>query len=229
MRRNGLFMKTNTVDIEVDGTRYNSLSDFGLAIGNTDYIGSPVQDDSNLIFVPGNPRPLDTSDSVFGGTVFKYRKIDIEFGGMRNPAEWDSFISNIRNKFEGKEVKLYFLTDPEWYYVGKAKIEDFSRKRPIGEFGFVIPYADAYKHRERKIQVVTTAAGTNIVLDNSRQEVIPKITTTGSITITAGTNTITMSAGTWENTALILPSCRNTEWIIRGNATVTIEYTEGSL
>jgi hypothetical protein len=227
MIKNG-FMKTNTVDIEVDGIRYNSLSDFGLAIGNTEYIKSPVQDESNLIFVPGKSRPLDPSESVFGETIFKYRKIEIQFGGMQDPKDWDSWIRNFRNKFEGKEVKLYFFTDPEWYWIGKAKIEDFQHKRQLGEFNFVIPYADAYQHRDRKIQVATTAAGTVVELDNSREKVVPTITTSATITITCGTNIITMAAGTWQNTALALkPGV--TEWTIKGNSNVTIEYTEGSL
>lgn len=222
------FMKTNEVDIEVGGVQYNSLQDFGLAIGNTDYIKDPVQDESNLIFVPGRSRPLDASEDVFGGTVYRYREIQIEFGGIRRPQDWDAMISNFRNLFDGREVKLWFRTDPEWYYIGKAAVVGFEHHRAIGEFEFKIPYADAYKHREQSITVNSTVAGVEVILENSRQEVIPTITTTAAITITSGDNTISLTAGTWQNTALLLAAGQNT-WTIRGAARVTIEYVEGSL
>lgn len=222
------FLKTNTVDIEVDGKIYNSLRDFGLAIGNTDYLKAPVQDDSHLVYVPGRDGPLDFSDAVFGGTVFLYRKIEIEFGGMRKPDQWDQMISDFRNLFEGKIVKLRFYTDPEWYWTGKAKIDAFEHQRSLGTFNFLIPYADPYKHRKRFLKVVSSSTGKTVKLFNARQKCIPTITTNAGISVTCGTNTVSITAGTWKFTALQLDQ-GETEWTIRGNATVTIEYTEGSL
>ena len=222
------FTKTNEVDIEVNGIRYNSKRDFGLAIGNTDYLKEPIEDESNLVFVPGLPRPLDMSDDVFGETVYKYREIEIEFGGIRRPEDWDDMISNFRNLFEGRNVKIWFKTDPEWYWIGKARVEEFVHRRALGEFTFRVPYADAYKHREQNLQIQTTASGTKVLLENTRQAVMPVITTDAAITIQVGTNTISLTAGTWENTALLL-KMGQTEWMIRGAANVTINYIEGSL
>lgn len=221
-------MKTNTVDIEVNGVIYNSLSDFGLAISNTDYIGTPVQDESNLVFVPGSPGPLNFDDVVFGGPCFTHRQILIKFGGLRDPAEWDRTISEIRNLFEGRDVKLRFLTDPEWYWKGRAKIDAFEHKRSLGTFDFVLPYAHSFKYRDRKYEIQSTPSGVDVVLDNTRKRVIPKITTDAEITVTKGTASVSMSAGTWLNTALTLEQGRN-ELNITGTANVIIEYTEGSL
>ena len=141
------FMKTNSVDITVNGTTYNSLTDFGLAISNTDYLGEPVQGTGNLISVPGRSGMLDTTDEVFGGQYFSHRQIKISFGGLEDPTEWDSVISRIRNLFEGKKVQLTFATDPDWYWTGRVSIEKFGHNRALGEFDFCIPYADPYKYK----------------------------------------------------------------------------------
>lgn len=140
------FMKTNSVDITVNGQTYNSLSDFGLAIANTDYLGEPVQDTSNLIAVPGRSGMLDPTDTVFGGPSYTHRQIKISFGGLEDPTEWDSVISNLRNLFEGKKVQLTFATDPDWYWTGRVSIEKFAHNRALGEFDFCIPYADPFKY-----------------------------------------------------------------------------------
>ena len=222
------FMRTNEIDIEADGTIYNSLRDFGLAIGNTDYIREPVVDESNLVFVPGRAMPLDMSDDVFGGTIYKYREISIDFGGIRHPQDWDVTISHFRNLFEGKTVKIWFLTDPEWYWTGKARIESFLHKRALGEFTLRIPYADAYKQRERTVELQTAQQGTEIMFYNAGRKVIPTITTDAEIMIVCGTISVSLSAGTWRNTSLALPTGQ-TQWTITGSANVTIEYTERSL
>jgi len=139
------FMKTNSVDITVNGQTYNSLTDFGLAIANTDYLGEPVQDTSNLIAVPGRSGMLDPTDTVFGGPSYTHRQIKISFGGLEEPEEWDSVISNLRNLFEGKRVQLTFATEPDWYWTGRVSIEKFGHNRALGEFDFCINYADPFK------------------------------------------------------------------------------------
>lgn len=224
------FMKTNTVDIEVDEKIYNSLRDFGLAIGNTDYLGSPVHDDSNLVFVPGRSAPLNCDKNVFGEPCFSYRKIQIDFGGQHSPEKWDTFISMFRSLFEGREIKLRFLTDPEWYWKGLAKVDSFTRNRSIGTFSLVLPYADAYKNREKTIKITATSQGLTVVFKNEGcKRVVPKVTTSGELLIEYGTKSISMSAGTWINTALMLEPGHNTMVFTGSSADVTVEYTEKSL
>lgn len=222
------FMKTNTVDIEIDGIRYNSKKDFGLAIENTDYLGEAVQDESNLIYVPGRSGPLDFTESIFGEQYYQYREIGIKFGGVRKSELWDAEISRIRNLFDGRIVKLWFQTDPEWYWKGRVKISNFKHVRNLGTFEFHIPRADPYKYRDRKLQVKSTAAGIKVVCDNARKPVLPTFTTTASITVKLGTASVTMMAGTHTDNSLKFAQGRN-ELTIIGASTVTVEYTEGSL
>ena len=224
----GCFLKTNTAMIEVDGRLFHTLNDLGLAIGNTDYIGDPVQDESMLIFVPGRTQPLDPSETVFGGPVYQYRPISVSFGGIDETTAWDERISRIRNLFDGKNIKISFWTESDWYWQGKARITEFSHVRRIGRFKLEIPYADAYKHRDRVIEVQSTAEGVTVYAENSRQPVYPVITTDAAITVSLDGTTVSLSAGTHKNTAIRLTKCAN-EIQIEGAANVTIAYTEGSL
>lgn len=222
------FMKTNTVNITVDGHTYNSLTDFGLAIENTDYLGEPVQDDRHRITVPGRPGLLYLDDTVFGGTVFLYRSIEIKFGGMEEPEDWDSVISAFRNLFEGRLVKLSFATDPDWYWTGKAVIDDFKHTRSLGTFSFRIPEANPYKHKDHHVELVSTVSGVSVTFANSVQKVIPTITTSAGITVTQGLKTFTFAAGTHRDPSLVF-SQGNNELVFKNAANVSVDYTEGSL
>lgn len=140
------FRKTMGVTITVGNASYHSITDFNLAIQNTDYLGDPVLDESNIFFVPGRSGPLDLNDVVFGGPTFQYRRIFIIFGGIDDPDDWDARISTYRNLFHGKIVKLTFDNDPTHYWTGRATIEAFDRNRALGSFEFHINYADPYKY-----------------------------------------------------------------------------------
>ena len=222
------FMKTNWVDIECDGKIYNSLRDFGLAISNTDYIGQPVQNTSNIIFVPGSSKPLDLTDATFGSQPFQYRPISIHFGGIEDPKEWDMRISMIRNLFEGKKVKLYFWTEQDWYWTGRVQITEFAHKRALGEFNFEIPFADPFKYKDIEIDVTSTAQGITVDCPSCRMPVIPTITTSAAITVGFGTYTKQLAAGTHKDTNIKFTDCVNT-LSLTGAASVTIKYAEGSL
>lgn len=222
------FMKTNTVQITADGVTYDSLLDLGLAIHNPDYIGTPVQGQANLAFVPGHNGPLDTTDEVFGEQYFQSRPILIEFGGMEIPEDWDGFMANIRNKFEGKMVELEFATLPGWKFRGRCSIEDFDRKRSIGTFTFAVNYADPYMYRDISADLVSTAQGITYTADVTRKTVIPTITTDANILIELNGTTYAFDAGTHKNADLRLRQGSNV-LTITGAANVNITYKDGSL
>lgn len=223
------FMKTNSVDITVDGHTYNSLTDFGLAIENTDYIGKPVRNKTGLVYVPGVPRPLDTDSVVFGGPWFMYRTIDIAFGGLNAPEEWDSIISTMRNLFEGKIVKLTFITQPEWYWRGVASIEKFDRKRTLGTFDFCLMEADAYQYHD---ETLSLASGRSYSVTLTGNNVIPSfdLGSATRITINYESKSYQIAKPATMNTDLRLHSGANTFSVsISGTGPVIMSYSDRSL
>ena len=220
------FMKTNSVDITVDGVTYNSLDDFGLAIKNTDYIGTPVRDD-HLSFVPGRNGPLDYT-YVYGEASFQYREISIEFGGLQDSEDWDTWVSTFRNLFEGKELKLEFATDPGWYYSGRASIEDFGHNRALGTFRLTINYAYPFKRKDITVNIAASSSGASATLTVTRETVIPEVTCAGSITITCGGVTYSFDAGTHKDPDFRLTAGTH-PIVVTGLGAVSIAYKDGSL
>lgn len=222
------FMKTNTVDITVNGETYNSLRDFGLAIENTDYLGEPEQGENNLIYVAGRDGPLDTTDAVFGGQYFTKRKIEIKLGGLEDPTMWDIVISNMRNKFEGKKVKLAFQTIPGWYFTGRCRIKNYKHVRALGTFTLEIPNADPYMYREKEITVTATTNGTPVSIPITRKTAVPTVKSSSSITIVKDGTNYSFEAGTHKDEKLRFTEGEN-EIAVKGSGTVTISYIDGSL
>lgn len=220
------FMKTNTVDITVDGTTYNSLSYFGLAIENTDYIGTPVRD-GHQSFVPGRSGPVDYT-YVYGGPSFKYRPIEIIFGRTMASEDWDSWLSGFRNLFEGKQVKVEFATDPGWYYSGVCSIDEYERNRALGKFKFIIAYAYPYKQKDVTLTTTATTAGASVSAEVTRQTVIPSVTCTDNITITENGTTYSFDSGTHQNPEFKLEAGTHS-LLVKGSGSVTISYKDGSL
>lgn len=135
-----------TIEVVATGKKYHTLTDWGLAISNNDYIGD-VEQEEYYVDVPGADGFLDFSEAITGRRIFKKRPINIEAGGKKQRNEWDIFISDIRNKIEGRQVKVIFDNDPEFYWIGRASVKGFNRNREIGTFKIAIPKADPYKYR----------------------------------------------------------------------------------
>ena len=222
------FMKTNYVSITVDDKIYDSLHDFGLAIENTDYIGTPVRSTENLIAVPGRDGLLDTTDAVFGGAYFRSRDITIKFGGIREPEEWDTMISTFRNLFEGKTVKVTFATLPDWYFTGRCRILSFKHERPLGTFTFNIPEADPFMYRECSFTRTATSGGVSVTIPITRKTVSPTIISANNITITKDGTVYPFDSGTHKNPELRLTQGDNI-LTVKGSGSVTIAYKDGSL
>lgn len=136
---------TNGVTIKVGSATYHSFTDFGLAIGNNDYIGEPEYE-THYVDIPGRDGFLDLSEAIADRVIYKNRKISIEFGGKGDCNDWDAVISDIRNKIHGRTVQLVFDNDPDWYWTGRAEINDYDRFRNLATFKLEIPQADPYKY-----------------------------------------------------------------------------------
>ena len=132
-----------TISVPPSAFSYNTLTDWGLAVGNTDIIGEPVAE-TYYLDVPGADGFLDYSESLTGRTVYKERQIKLTLGGKKPVADWQSFMADIRNLLHGKIIRIVFSELPGWYFTGRCEITGFSRFRELGNFTLSIPKADPY-------------------------------------------------------------------------------------
>ena len=82
-----------TITVIATGKSYHTLRDWGLAIGNNNCIGTPVQE-TFYLDVPGADGFLDYSEALTGRPIFKQRPIEITLGGKMDRRIWNSFISD---------------------------------------------------------------------------------------------------------------------------------------
>lgn len=137
---------TNAVMIEIvaTGESYHTLKDWGLAIGNNNPVGEPELEEY-YVDVPGADGFLDFTEFTTGRRIFKSRTIEMKMGGKKPRNDWDIWIADIRNLLHGRKIKIIFDNDPGFYYIGRAKIQDFDRDREIGTFTIYVK-ADPYKY-----------------------------------------------------------------------------------
>lgn len=137
---------SNGITIELEnGTKYHTLDDWGLALGNNNYIGDPEQE-TWYVNVPYRNGSIDLSESISGKRIFKQRPLAFTLGGLTNRNGWDSLISDIRNKIHGRKCKIIIDNDNEYFWLGRAYIVDFDRFRELGTFTLSVPQADPYKY-----------------------------------------------------------------------------------
>lgn len=133
------------VIIEKSGDTFHSIDDYGLAIANTDYIGTP-EIERKFIDVPFRDGLIDVSEVMAGRVIYKKRPIYVKFKGIKEIADWDSIISDIRNRCDGKICKLVFDNDKNYYWIGRVSIAEFTRHLEAGTFALAISQADAFKY-----------------------------------------------------------------------------------
>ena len=75
---------------------------------------------------------------------------------------------------------------------------------------------------------MTSSGNETVTLTNGAMPVVPEITTTAQVTLAWGTNSVTLSAGTYRVAGLELEE-GETELTITGSANVTIKYRQGRL
>ena len=215
--------------IDVDGQTYDIYEDFGLVVGNNDYIKEPKRRDC-LIEVPGRNGYVDYTESIYGEAYYLSRQISVLLGSTKNPASWDNQISGFRNIFEGRKVKLIFSNDPTHYWIGRASVEAYDRQKSIGRFYLRLNSADPYKYKLAATTQTVVLASTEqtIILPNERKRVVPTITNAAEATIRYKYGRYVISAGTHKIADIVLEPGNNTMYV-SGSGTLTITYQEASL
>lgn len=231
---------------------FHTLDDWGLAIGNNNYIGDPEQH-LDFISVKGRNGLLDVSEALTGRPTYSSREINVLFGGIHNRLDWDSIISDLRNKIEGKQIKLIFDNDPTYYWLGRCHITGFDRMRELGTFTLSIPKADPYKYNIQSFNedwlwdpfnfetgVVTDASEhiitghTEILLPYGKMPVSPTIIVTNINTFLTvqkygDTRVIDLRLGENKVYAITVNDINESTLIFEGSGTFSINYRGGSL
>lgn len=102
--------------------------------------------------IPGADGSLDLSTAISGHMVYSRRKITLNFGCGYEIDRWAGIFSEILRLFHGKNGKLIFDDDPDYYYYGRMTISKYSRVQTLGTFTITVernPINTNYTHQTK--------------------------------------------------------------------------------
>lgn len=243
---------TNGIKIYVEDTKqtYHTLNNWGLALGNNNYISDPVQETA-YINVPFRDGMIDISETVSGRPIFKTRELSFEMGGLNARRRWDSVVSDLRNKVHGRICRLTLDNDLEWYWRGRVYINEFDRERELGTLKIEVPECEPYKYNWQgyaepwvwdlfNFETGTTLSKGDIDVDGQRTVTIesgamlsaPTFTVSnivGIATLTAKGRTYRLKDGRNYFPSLLVGGIDPTELLFAGAFHVLIDVRSGSL
>ena len=158
--------------IQVGGTSYHSITDLGLAVHNTNYIGEPEVDTSFASF-PTMSGFYDISEILTQEPIYKQRTIKLEVGTIDNATNWDARMSTLYNTFHGRQAQIIFDNDLTYYWEGRIAIQNYQRTKSLGTFDIVM-LAQPFKFAVTPTIDNYTADG-DITLPTSSFSLIPEI------------------------------------------------------
>lgn len=243
---------TYGIKIEVEGTdkSYHTLDDWGLALGNNNYIGDPEMETA-YVDIPGRDGLLDLSEVIAGRRVYKKRPLAFELGGKRPRLGWDSIISQWRNEIHGRVCRLTLDNDKSYYWRGRVYVNDFDRFRELGTFTLTVPEADPYKYSVLTsaepwlwdpfcfatdyityIGEITVSGTRTVTIPHGYMPTCPEFIVnqiTGSLKVTYDGDEYTLTTGTNKIPSVMVGGDDDVELTFTGNGKLQIVYRNGSL
>lgn len=103
----------------------HSYREWGLLLKEYPYI-SPPEPKTKLIEVPGSDAVIDLTESLTGKVHYGMREGKFEFWVIGGRSKWPAIYSAIMNELHGKRVKIVLDDDPNWYYLGRVRVDEMA-------------------------------------------------------------------------------------------------------
>lgn len=239
------------ITVEENGNVFHTLDDWGLALGNNNYIGDPEME-TTYINIPGRDGMIDASTAISGRRVYKKRQLAFELGGQHPRINWDTTISAMRNNIEGRICRLTLDNDREYFWRGRVYIQGFDRFRSVGHFTLAVPMADPYKYdvlssadpwlwdpfnfetgeiTQDEAHVIVGSG--SVTVPHGHMPTSPNLVVSdkisGTFTVTYNGATYPLSVGDNKIASIIVGGEDDVTLMFTGSATVQIVYRGGSL
>ena len=182
----------------------------------------------SLVEIKGADGVLDLSEVLTGDILYNNRTITLMFE-MMDDTDYYDLISDISNYLHGKKVTISLTNDEDYYYVGRASINQW---QCIKRQGIIVITVDAepYKYSTTETTMIVNVANQTktITLQNSRKRVCPNLNVTGTITLTISGVQYELAEGKQQLSNFKLVEGNNVIKV-SGNGTLTITYRQGEL
>lgn len=240
------------MSIYVEGSQktYHTLNDWSLALGNNNYVGDPEME-TTYIQIPGRDGLLDATEVLSGRRIYKKRQLAFSLGGKRDRLNWDSIISTWRNEINGRVCQITLDNDPQYFWKGRAYVQNFDRFRELGTFEIVMPDADPYKYSHETsaepwkwdpfnfqtgvityIGAITVSGSRSVTIPHGYMPTCPEFVVSnkvGTLTVTNRGTSHELATGTNKIPSIYVGGDTDEILAFSGNARIEIVYRNGSL
>lgn len=196
--------------------------------------------------IPGADGSLDLSTAISGHMVYSRRKITLNFGCGYEIDRWAGIFSEILRLFHGKNGKLIFDDDPDYYYYGRMTISKYSRVQTLGTFTITVD-AEPYKYELyasdedwlwdtfsfehgviREYKEIQVSGSYTLQIPGTERWVIPEIIVSRDMTVDFEEKAYALKAGTNKIYGIVIKDGEQ-KLTFRGTGTVTVSYRGGVL
>lgn len=207
---------------------YHSYTDLDLILTSKTIGDAATKKES--VSVPGSDGELDLTE-YFGEPRFNNRELSFRFSSIKSRGNQPAQYSAIENRLNGRKVKIVLDADPDYYYIGRLAVGNWTNEKCIGK---VEIKADCepwkYRNDETVIEKTVASGGTvTVALTNERKTITPKITTTGNVTVAWEGKSVSLSAGADQIIPDLQLKSGTTSLTLTGAAVVTFKYRKASL
>lgn len=183
--------------------------------------------------VPGANSAIDGTEDF--GEVF-YEDRELELGCVLPSSAWQTPYQNLCSAYHGKQVKISFGNDENYYWTGRLFVaEHDAKEHSLAMTARVYPYK--FKKTETTVTFSGYGSGTPAFVQksvvNGRMRVVPTVTINAEAEIQWSNNSKVLSASSYPQTVRIdgLELGENETLIVKVKSAqdVVIKYREGAL
>lgn len=196
--------------------------------------------------VPGGDGSIDLSTANSGRPTYERREITMNFKCEMPMNRWTTTMSEILRNFHGKEGKIIFEDEPDYYYIGRMEVSDYERVVQTGAFVITVN-AEPYKYElssslelwrwdsfNFKTGIIRSYGSLQVdgerelIIPGRERWVIPEIEVTGNLRLIFRGVTYQLKEGKNKLYDVVIKTGEN-RLIFTGSGTVSVNYRGGIL
>lgn len=196
--------------------------------------------------VPGGDGSIDLSTANSGRPTYERREITMNFKCEMPMNRWTTTMSEVLRNFHGKEGKIIFEDEPDYYYIGRMAVSDYERVVQTGAF-VITANAEPYKYElssslepwrwdsfNFKTGIIRSYGSLQVdgerelIIPGRERWVIPEIEVTGNLSLTFRGVTYQLKEGKNKLYDVVIKTGEN-RLIFTGSGTVSVNYRGGIL
>ena len=193
----------------------HSYLDFGVILTEQN-IGLPSPK-TYTVNIEGMDGALDLSE-CFGEMKYENRTIKFTFESIDKITDWQAKMIKISSFLHGQKMKITTWSDPDFYYVGRCRIDEYNSKSKLGKI-VISCDCEPFKYKQN-ITTFNLVEGSNTV-QNSRMTVYADLINEAEITI----NGKTYNAGAHLRTIKLTSGTNN----LNSSGSATLIFQEGEI